>query len=124
VRRPLALVLLAVLAGCGGGGGADTVTLGDTDVVQPTRPEAAPEASHGSGPRGLFAEQCGSCHTLRAAGVNGLVGPNLDEVRPSEARVRRFIRNGSSDGVMPADLLEGTDARRVAAYVARVAGGR
>jgi mono/diheme cytochrome c family protein len=63
------------------------------------------------------------CHTLRAARVTGLVGPDLDAVRPSEARVRRAIRNGSIDGVMQPGLLRGEDARSVAAYVARAARG-
>ena len=26
----------------------------------------------------LFTQNCGSCHTLTAAGTNGAVGPNLD----------------------------------------------
>ena len=30
----------------------------------------------------LFASQCGSCHVLQAAGTQGQVGPNLDEVLP------------------------------------------
>ena len=52
----------------------------------------------------------------------GAFGPDLDAVRPSAADVRRMLRTGSLDGVMQPDLLQGTAARRVAAYVARVAG--
>jgi len=62
------------------------------------------------------------CHSLRAAGSGGLIGPDLDAVRPSAARVRRALRTGSIDGVMQPGLLRGRDARAMAAYVARVAG--
>lgn len=83
----------------------------------PTRAPAAP-----TGPRGVFAHTCGMCHSLRAAGSGGLLGPDLDAVRPSAARVRRALRTGSIDGVMQPGLLRGRDARAMAAYVARVAG--
>ena len=68
-------------------------------------------------------QSCGTCHTLRAAGTEGITGPDLDEVSPSQAQVLRFIRTGSLDGVMPPNLLRGEKAREVAAYVARTAGG-
>ncbi len=55
------------------------------DKEQPTAKEAAgasPYAGGGSGgaPDGkaLFTDNCGSCHTLSAAGTSGTVGPNLD----------------------------------------------
>lgn len=73
-------------------------------------------------PKQLFADTCGSCHTLADAGAGAGVGPNLDEVRPSRARVLTTIRNGSLSGAMPANLLVGEDAERVATYVSRVAG--
>jgi mono/diheme cytochrome c family protein len=70
-----------------------------------------------------FAHTCGTCHTLRAAGVKAVIGPDLDKpVRPlTFARVRQQIRDGSIDGSMPSNLLTGKDADRVARYVARVA---
>lgn len=73
-------------------------------------------------PKALFAQACASCHTLADAGANADIGPNLDTSRPSRERVLRQIRNGSLSGAMPANLLVGTDAERVAAYVSRVAG--
>jgi mono/diheme cytochrome c family protein len=70
-----------------------------------------------------FAHTCGTCHTLRAAGVTAVIGPDLDKpARPlTFARVRQQIRDGSIDGSMPSNLLTGKDADRVARYVARVA---
>jgi len=72
--------------------------------------------------RGVFLHSCASCHTLAATGATGGIGPNLDEARPPRERVRTMIRNGALSGAMPAALLTGDDAERVAAYVSRVAG--
>jgi mono/diheme cytochrome c family protein len=115
-------VVCAACAGCGDGGGQKTVTLGKSDVLQPTEPPPAPTHPKATTTAAKFLETCGSCHTLKAAKANGVVGPNLDKLRPSEKTVRAWIRQGSVDGIMPAGLLEGRDAQRVAAYVARVAG--
>jgi mono/diheme cytochrome c family protein len=70
-----------------------------------------------------FAHTCGTCHTLRAAGNKGVIGPDLDHStrKLTFALVREQIRTGSLDGTMPANLLTGKDADRVARYVARVA---
>lgn len=72
----------------------------------------------------LFREQCWSCHTLAAAGARGTTGPNLDRIgEMTTERVLSAIENGgTSEDLMPANLLEGEDARAVAEYVARVAG--
>lgn len=72
--------------------------------------------------KAAFAHSCGACHTLRAAGVKGILGPDLDRVgeKLTFALVRNQIRNGSLDSSMPANLLTGKDADRVARYVARV----
>lgn len=81
---------------------------------RPDRPET---------PEDVIAHDCGTCHTLRAADTAGITGPSLDETSPSRARVLRFIRTGSLDGVMPPNLLRGERARDVAAFVATNAGG-
>ncbi|HWT91815.1 MAG TPA: cytochrome c [Solirubrobacteraceae bacterium] len=71
-------------------------------------------------PGGAFASTCGGCHTLKAAGASGQVGPNLDELEPDQATVRSAIEEGP--GVMPSDLFQGADADAIAAYVASNAG--
>jgi mono/diheme cytochrome c family protein len=53
---------------------------------------AAAEASPGGG---LFADTCGSCHVLEAAGTKGAAGPNLDELAPSAQRVLRAIERAA-----------------------------
>lgn len=74
--------------------------------------------------RELFAHNCATCHTLRAANAVGVVGPNLDQLRPPASLVVLTIKTGLArgNGQMPAGLLTGKDARDVADFVARVAG--
>ena len=111
----LAALIAAVGSGCGTGG--------------PT------EGGNTSNGKKLFLTvgKCGSCHELKDAGSRGQIGPNLDDAfRQVKAESYedsgienvvldqiRFPREGS---VMPADLVEGSDAEDVAAYVASVAG--
>ena len=83
----------------------------------------------------LFGEHCGVCHTLAAANAVGKVGPNLDMLQPPASLVLRTIANGCLQnatgnspetclgyGTMPADIVQGSDAQKIAAFVARVAG--
>ena len=42
---------------------------------------------------------CSGCHTLKAAGATGNVGPNLDQLKPAEDRIRTQVEDGG--GVMP-----------------------
>ena len=84
--------------------------------------------------RDLFVTNCGSCHSLEAAGTDGIVGPNLDDrlapAGPAEGeaidgtrvRVMSAIETGLGNGRMPAGILQGAQAEEVSAYVARVAG--
>ncbi len=46
----------------------------------------------------LFVANCGTCHTLKAAGSVGTIGPNLDKLAPklSEATIIKQIRQGGS----------------------------
>jgi DMSO/TMAO reductase YedYZ molybdopterin-dependent catalytic subunit/mono/diheme cytochrome c family protein len=54
--------------------------------------------------RRLFVETanppCGVCHSLEAAGSKGVIGPNLDELRPDAHRIRTAL--GQGVGAMPA----------------------
>jgi mono/diheme cytochrome c family protein len=76
----------------------------------------------------LFQINCGACHTLAAAGTDGLVGPNLDEllgtgpksadaVKGNQSRVLSAIENGI-EGRMPKGILQGGQAKLVAQFVA------
>ena len=82
--------------------------------------------------KALFTQNCGSCHVLDRAGTQGRTGPNLDAAfRAALARgmdretiegvVHRQILHPRKNSVMPAGLVEGSDAQDVAAYVAYAA---
>src|SRR6266516_5448849 len=65
---------------------------------------------------------CASCHTLKDAGSTGTVGPNLDQLKPDLARVKRQVENGGA--VMPAfkGKLSAKQIDDVATYVSSVEG--
>ncbi|MBE2318925.1 cytochrome c [Solirubrobacter sp. CPCC 204708] len=110
-RACLAAVFAALtLAACGGdseGEGEATATPGQ------------PSAANG---QELFTQNCANCHTLAAAGANGQVGPNLDDLRPGPDLVRTQTENGG--GAMPAfkGRLSPEQIQAIADYVAENAG--
>jgi cbb3-type cytochrome c oxidase subunit III len=61
-----------------------------------------PPAANSTDGKSIFATNCASCHTLKAAGATGTVGPNLDSLAPklTLAIVKRQVENGGA--VMPA----------------------
>jgi mono/diheme cytochrome c family protein len=65
---------------------------------------------------------CARCHTLKAAGASGAIGPNLDELRPTAAVVSQTVKAGA--GGMPSfsGKLSDAEIAAVASYVASVAG--
>jgi mono/diheme cytochrome c family protein len=76
----------------------------------------------------LFQINCGACHTLAAAGTEGQIGPNLDEllgtgpkspdaVKANESRVLSAIEDGVS-GRMPKGIVQSDQAKQVAQFVA------
>ena len=92
--------------------------------------DASPEGSVPAGDRQgleLFQINCGACHTLAAAGTDGLVGPNLDErfgtgpksslQKSTYTTVLTTIQNGLR-GRMPKGIVQGAQARAVAKFVA------
>jgi outer membrane protein assembly factor BamB len=70
----------------------------------------------------VFSTTCATCHTLAAAGSTGTVGPNLDQLKPSDELVVHQVTNGG--GGMPAfgSSLSKTQIQSVAKYVSTVAG--
>jgi mono/diheme cytochrome c family protein len=91
----------------------------------------------------LFQTNCGTCHTLYAAGTDGNYGPDLDEllapsgppegdpktiastVKATESRVLNAVENGvdsSTPGRMPPGILNQEQAEEVAEFVASTAG--
>ena len=70
----------------------------------------------------IFQSQCSSCHTLKAANATGTVGPNLDQLKPSQPVVEHQVEVGG--GPMPAfkGKLTPEQITAVAKFVADNAG--
>jgi cytochrome c6 len=93
-----------------------------TATTSPTTTAAAPAPSGSQGDpvagKAVFAKAgCGGCHTLKAAGSSGTVGPNLDSLKPPFDRVVHQVQVGG--GPMPSfkDALSAKEIRDVAAFV-------
>jgi mono/diheme cytochrome c family protein len=87
----------------------------------------------------LFQTNCGTCHTLYAAGTDGNYGPDLDELlaptgppedaattKATEGRVLNAAEEGvdssTTPGRMPGGILNEQQSKEVAEFVARTAG--
>ena len=98
---------------------AQTTTAAQTTPSTPSSTKGDPVAG-----KAVFTGSagCAGCHTLKDAGATGNVGPNLDQLKPSQATVQHQVENGG--GVMPAFKGQLTQAQidAVAAFVADNAG--
>jgi cytochrome c oxidase subunit I len=109
-------------------GAVAVVALGASSVAFAVDPGGKDTGGGGGGTvagtgKQLFTDNCGSCHTLKAAGTSGTVGPNLDQLKPTKPAVLAAIaKGGAGSGTMPKDIVTGKDAEAVAAYVADSAG--
>jgi len=94
------------------------------EAEEPAEEEAGGESASAGEGKAIFTANCASCHTLKAAGATGTVGPNLDELGVDEATIENQVINGG--GPMPAFGKEGTlspeEVEAVSAYVASEAG--
>jgi mono/diheme cytochrome c family protein len=95
-----------------------------TETGESSETESTTETGGGedfTAAKASFANTCGGCHTLSDAGTSGNVGPNLDQTSYDAAAIEEQIKNGG--GAMPPGLLQGDEAKAVAAYVAAVKSG-
>jgi len=79
-------------------------------------------AQVGNNGKAIFQANCASCHTLKAAGATGTIGPNLDQLKPPLARAKHQVEVGG--GVMPAfkGILTPAQIDAVAKFVSSSAG--
>jgi mono/diheme cytochrome c family protein len=89
-------------------------------AADPKAEVALPAGAGGNDPKVLFESNCGSCHTLADAGTTGTIGPNLDDLKPSQQAAQQQITNGG--GGMPPfkGQLTPEQIQLLAEYVARV----
>jgi mono/diheme cytochrome c family protein len=121
VSRPVAIfcaVATALAVGCGG------------EIEVPSDQRVAHQGAE------LFYERCSGCHSLDAANAYGSKppgqlqggertnGPNFNVRKVSRDDALFAIRNGGFSGaIMPANIVVGDDAEKVADFLARYSGG-
>jgi mono/diheme cytochrome c family protein len=114
----LCALAVAVAAGCGG------------EIEVPEDQSAERQGAE------LFYERCSGCHSLDAANAYGSKppgaleggertnGPNFNIRKVSRDDVLFAIRNGGFSGaIMPANIVVGDEAERVADFLAAYSGG-
>jgi cytochrome c oxidase subunit II len=122
VARALLIVIgVLLLAGCGG-----EKTVSPTGSVEGTLPKAA-KGNPAAGKEVFQGNGCAGCHTFKAAGANGKVGPDLDEalkgkdaefVKTSITDPNAQIASGFQPNVMPQNYGEQLDSQQIADLVA------
>jgi cytochrome c6 len=113
-RLALAASIVALaLAGCGGS---------DSDNGGGGGGGGSSSSSDDAGAKVFSDAGCKNCHTLKAAGASGTVGPDLDKLQPSANLVIKQVNSGG--GAMPSFKGKLSDAqiKAVADYVSANAG--
>jgi cytochrome c5 len=100
-------------------GGAEHTESGATDTGQQGDDGGGGGGGGGDAAAGeeIFVANCGSCHTLDAAGTSGTVGPNLNDSSFDQGAVEDQVAQGG--GGMPAfeGQLSEEEIQNVAAFV-------
>jgi cytochrome c553 len=101
---PLLAVAAFLAGGCGSGG--SNGGSGDSGSASTT-----------SGKQVFADAGCGTCHTLKAAGSTGTIGPDLDQLKPTREQVVQQVKSGG--GGMPsfAGKLSSSEIDAVGAFV-------
>lgn len=115
----LGLLLVTLVSACGGkrAAKAETTTAGSAVVANVVGDPFKGKV--------FFKGYCSGCHTLKAAGATGRLGPDLDRLKPSYARVVEQVTTGGTGGAgLPLSLLTfgpdtftAAEIRDIAAFV-------
>jgi len=118
----MAMVVAAAALAAVGCGGTDAATPPSTEPATTGTTPGLPGTLAAGKAVFLGVSGCGGCHALADAGSTGSLASDLDEKKPSEARVREFVVKGK-DAMPPYEKqLSEQEIADVAAYVAAVAG--
>lgn len=96
---------------------ASTSASPGTSTGTSSTPSAPVQGDAAAGKQVFETAGCKGCHTLKAAGATGTVGPNLDQLKPAYARIVLQVTNGGK--IMPSfkSSLSTTQIQDVAAFV-------
>jgi mono/diheme cytochrome c family protein len=119
--RSLLVLSLVAVAAMASGCGSEGISV----------PEGTPSYEGAT----VFAEHCGGCHTIAAAGTHGSKpkgevnskdrtnGPNFDTRKETYDSVLTAIRQGGFSGaIMPGNIVTGQEAKDVAVFLAKYSG--
>jgi mono/diheme cytochrome c family protein len=122
VARALVILFgVLLLAGCGG-----EKTVSPTGSVEGTLPKAA-KGNPAAGKKVFDDNGCGGCHTFKAAGAKGKIGPNLDDalkdkdaefVKTSITDPNAEIASGFQPNIMPQNYGSQLTSQEIADLVA------
>jgi len=101
---------------------APTTSTPTTSTPTGTTTTSAGPSPAKTGKQVFLTAGCTACHTLKDAGSTGTVGPNLDQLKPSQSTVAHQVETGG--GAMPSfkNKLTPAEIQAVATYVSSVAG--
>jgi len=96
---------------------AQTTTAAATTTASTSTAAAPVQGDPAAGKQVFASAGCGGCHTLKAAGASGTVGPNLDDLKPAYDKIVHQVEVGG--GPMPAfkGQLSQTQIDNVSAFV-------
>jgi cytochrome c oxidase subunit 1 len=123
----LLMLGLVTLAGVVGWIVGRNTTSGHVKHVQAASTQASttttPSSAAFAAGKSVFASAgCSGCHTLKAAGASGTVGPNLDQAKPPKALVIDRVTNGRRAMPPFKGQLSRQQIDDVATFVAQAAG--
>lgn len=121
MRRP---VIAAGTVAAAIGAAAAALVLAASALPAAGAGAATPAGNVAAGAKVFASAGCAACHTLASARATGRVGPNLDRLKPTAARVVRQVRLGG--GAMPpfAGRLTAKQIAEVAAFVEAASRGK
>ena len=94
-----------------------TTSADQTTTAEQTTAAAGGGSEIAEGKRIFTSAGCVACHTLKAAGATGNVGPNLDETKPSYDKAIERVTNGKPPMPSFRGQLSAKEIQAVARFV-------
>jgi mono/diheme cytochrome c family protein len=86
-------------------------------VAVPAFAATAPPPGNAKKGKAVFVANCVTCHTFKAGGGRGTIGPNLDQKKPGYKLVIARVTNGKGAMQPYKSILTKTQIQDVAAFI-------